>query len=300
MKKFLFTILFMFSLSTLAFAESKMTIEYINEDSQNNTKNTTKNKTNTTTKKNTTTNKVNNSPKLYTGWQNVIPNTNYWVYIINNVPVKGWQIINNYWYYFDDVSSLMYINQWKESNGKWYYLGPEGKMLINTTTPDGYQLDATGAWISNNSNSISTNTNDNSCVTDASSKYLYNRVLFNNSSSITKSIKLGEEILKKNIIKISKDGSITITNTKKYTKLTFDYLIEEPNLNNEYLLEIYINNELDGELTSFTNTKQSYTLEFDENSEIKFNWSVNTEEGSKLAKTTNLYIYNGVLFKTSE
>ena len=297
MKKFLFIILFIFSFSTLTFAESKMTIEYINGDSQNSTKNTTKNNT---TKKNTTTNKVNNTPKLYTGWQNVIPNTNYWIYIINNVPVKGWQIINNCWYYFDDVSSLMYINQWKESNGKWYYLGSDGKMLINTTTPDGYQLDSTGAWISNSSNSTSTNTNDNSGVTDASSKYLYNRVLFTNSSSITKSTKLGDETLKKNIIKITKDGSITIPNTKKYTKLTFDYLIEEPNSNNEYLLEIYINDELDEELTSFTNTKQSYTLEFDEDSKIKFNWSVNTEEGSKLAKATNLYIYNGILSKTSE
>lgn len=295
MKKFLFIILFIFSLYTLTFAESKMTIEYINEDNQNSVKNTTKNKT---TKKKTTTNKVNSTPKLYTGWQNVIPNTNYWIYIINNVPVKGWQIINNCWYYFDDVSSLMYINQWKESNGKWYYLGTEGKMLVNTTTPDGYQLDATGAWISNNSNSTSTNTNDNSGVKDASSKYLYNRVEYKtNSKSITSSITLGGETLKKNIIRFTNNGYIILPNTNKYTKLNFDYLVEEPNENNEYDLQIIVNGSLEDELDIFTKTKQTYTLEFDENSSVEFKWSVNTEDGSKSTKAVNLYIYNGILSK---
>lgn len=42
---------------------------------------------------------------------------------------------------------------WHEIDGKWYYFntasdkGTLGVMLANTTTPDGYQVDANGAWI---------------------------------------------------------------------------------------------------------------------------------------------------------
>jgi glucan-binding YG repeat protein len=42
---------------------------------------------------------------------------------------------------------------WHEIDGKWYYFntasdkGTFGVMLANTTTPDGYQVDANGAWI---------------------------------------------------------------------------------------------------------------------------------------------------------
>ena len=42
---------------------------------------------------------------------------------------------------------------WHEIDGKWYYFntasdkGTLGAMLANTTTPDGYQVDANGAWI---------------------------------------------------------------------------------------------------------------------------------------------------------
>lgn len=42
---------------------------------------------------------------------------------------------------------------WHEIDGKWYYFntasdkGTLGAILANTTTPDGYQVDANGAWI---------------------------------------------------------------------------------------------------------------------------------------------------------
>jgi len=35
---------------------------------------------------------------------------------------------------------------WVKDNGKWYYLASSGKMLRNTYTPDGYYVDASGAW----------------------------------------------------------------------------------------------------------------------------------------------------------
>ena len=63
---------------------------------------------------------------------------------------------NNNWYYlhtqYDNTRGHMYTG-WHEIDGKWYYFntasdkGTLGAMLANTTTPDGYQVDANGAWI---------------------------------------------------------------------------------------------------------------------------------------------------------
>jgi serine-type D-Ala-D-Ala carboxypeptidase (penicillin-binding protein 5/6) len=39
-------------------------------------------------------------------------------------------------------------NVWKTgAEGNWYYLGPDGVMLTNTKTPDGYRVGADGVWI---------------------------------------------------------------------------------------------------------------------------------------------------------
>lgn len=64
---------------------------------------------------------------------------------------KGW------WYQNDDKTYLK--STWFEYNGKWYYFNAEGYMLENTTTPDGYKVDANGAYIKevvNNTTSTST------------------------------------------------------------------------------------------------------------------------------------------------
>ena len=63
---------------------------------------------------------------------------------------------NNNWYYlhtqYDNTRGHMYTG-WHEIDGKWYYFntaadkGTLGAILANTTTPDGYQVDANGAWI---------------------------------------------------------------------------------------------------------------------------------------------------------
>ena len=68
----------------------------------------------------------------------------------------GWLFWNNNWYYlhtqYDNTRGHMYTG-WHEIDGKWYYFntasdkGTLGAMLANTTTPDGYQVDANGAWI---------------------------------------------------------------------------------------------------------------------------------------------------------
>ena len=68
----------------------------------------------------------------------------------------GWLRWNNNWYYlhtqYDNTRGHMYTG-WHEIDGKWYYFntasdkGTLGAMLANTTTPDGYKVDANGAWI---------------------------------------------------------------------------------------------------------------------------------------------------------
>ncbi|WP_275563881.1 hypothetical protein [Otoolea muris] len=56
---------------------------------------------------------------------------------------KGWRVEN------EDGSYL--TNQWYQSpaSGLWYYMGADGYMLTNTTTPDGYVVNADGVWEQN-------------------------------------------------------------------------------------------------------------------------------------------------------
>lgn len=50
------------------------------------------------------------------------------------------------WTYQNDDGSL-YKGGWNWVEGKCYYFTPEGYCLMNTTTPDGFTVDAAGAWI---------------------------------------------------------------------------------------------------------------------------------------------------------
>lgn len=50
-----------------------------------------------------------------------------------------------WWYQNDDGSYLN--NGWNWINGRSYYFTPEGYCLTDTTTPDGYTVDASGAWV---------------------------------------------------------------------------------------------------------------------------------------------------------
>jgi len=53
---------------------------------------------------------------------------------------------NGWWVERSDGSYLM--NEWYQSeSGLWYYMGADGYMLTNTTTPDGYTVNADGVWI---------------------------------------------------------------------------------------------------------------------------------------------------------
>lgn len=103
---------------------------------------------------------------MVTGWYKDA-RTNNWYYLsteagINNGKMKtSWLktaegSINNteYWYFLDNVSGAMYRG-WVLIDGKWYYFAPtnmpdgrpEGSLYTNTTTPDGYKVNANGEWI---------------------------------------------------------------------------------------------------------------------------------------------------------
>lgn len=63
------------------------------------------------------------------------------------------------WYdesYYEPAAAI----GWKQINGTWYYFNNEGKMLKNTTTPDGYYVNSNGVWDgSSKSSSYSSSSN---------------------------------------------------------------------------------------------------------------------------------------------
>ena len=66
----------------------------------------------------------------------------YWYqYTTGLVPKGEWREIEGFWYYFND-SGYRVVDQWVDR----YYVGSDGKMLVDTTTPDGHYVDENGAW----------------------------------------------------------------------------------------------------------------------------------------------------------
>ena len=67
----------------------------------------------------------------------------------------GWRQTGNTWQYVKDASGSLYSNGWqwldgnKDGISECYYFDANGNMLSNTTTPDGWQVNADGAWTVN-------------------------------------------------------------------------------------------------------------------------------------------------------
>ena len=81
---------------------------------------------------------------LHDGWGKV---NGSWYYFKNfGAMAEGWVKDGNTWYYLTPGSGKM-VTGWNLINGKYYYFDASGAMLANTTTPDGYKVDASGAWI---------------------------------------------------------------------------------------------------------------------------------------------------------
>ena len=77
----------------------------------------------------------------------------HWYYLdpATGIMQTGWQQINGKWYYFAPTTSAN-TYEYDSVNERWFYksnsvVRPMGSMYRNETTPDGYRVDANGAWI---------------------------------------------------------------------------------------------------------------------------------------------------------
>lgn len=83
---------------------------------------------------------------MQTGWK-LVNQKWYYMDLINGDMKADWQLINQKWYYLNPVNGDMQTG-WQQIRGKWYYMDPKnGDCFINTTTPDGYKVNANGEWV---------------------------------------------------------------------------------------------------------------------------------------------------------
>ena len=57
-----------------------------------------------------------------------------------------WKHDANGWWYNNGDGTYQAGTWFQDVDGNWYYFNDAGYMLANTTTPDGYQVDANGVW----------------------------------------------------------------------------------------------------------------------------------------------------------
>ena len=80
---------------------------------------------------------------MATGWQKV---NGVWYYLKSwGGMATGWLEADGVWYYLKDWGGM--ASGWMKVNGVWYYFYEWGGMAAGTTTPDGYRVDPTGAWV---------------------------------------------------------------------------------------------------------------------------------------------------------
>ena len=57
----------------------------------------------------------------------------------------SWIQVGKEWYYMNNSGAIQ--TGWQQIGGKWYYFNTSGALLTNTTTPDGYTVNANGEWV---------------------------------------------------------------------------------------------------------------------------------------------------------
>ena len=84
-----------------------------------------------------------NSGLMQTGW---IKENGTWYYLNDSGAMQtGWVKENGTWYYLNQSGSME--TGWFTVSDKWYYANESGALAINTTTPDGYTVNADGEWV---------------------------------------------------------------------------------------------------------------------------------------------------------
>lgn len=89
---------------------------------------------------------------MVTGWH-LDPADGKWYYLDPNTGVMttGWREINGVWYYFTEHNQRQ-TWEYNEQEQKWEYIAgntenPYGSMFAAEATPDGYQVNESGAWV---------------------------------------------------------------------------------------------------------------------------------------------------------
>ena len=80
---------------------------------------------------------------IATSWRQI--NGVWYFFNASGAMVTGWVQSGNDWYYMNSSGAM--ATGWVQSGNDWYYMSPSGAMLSNTTTADGYRLDASGRWV---------------------------------------------------------------------------------------------------------------------------------------------------------
>ena len=86
---------------------------------------------------------LNDSGAMQTGW---VKDKGTWYYLNDSGAMQtGWVKENGIWYYLNQSGSME--TGWFTVSDKWYYANESGALAINTTTPDGYTVNADGEWV---------------------------------------------------------------------------------------------------------------------------------------------------------
>ena len=86
---------------------------------------------------------LNDLGAMQTGW---VKDKGTWYYLNSSGAMQtGWVKENGTWYYLNQSGSME--TGWFTVSDKWYYANESGALAINTTTPDGYTVNADGEWV---------------------------------------------------------------------------------------------------------------------------------------------------------
>ena len=119
---------------------------------------------------------------------------------------KGW--------WLERIDGSYLTNQWYQSpaSGLWYYMGADGYMLISTTTPDGYTVNADGVWVQNQSSAQSqTNAQKRGSETDNLIIETFKKKLGNVGTQEIAFIDLNEDSIPEMVYKSSETSAGTAT-----------------------------------------------------------------------------------------
>ena len=88
----------------------------------------------------------NNTNTFPEGWQKAADGIRWWWQNPDgSYPASQWKETDGKWYYFDAEGYM--ATGWINVGGVDYCLAPDGALYVSCTTPDGYNVDANGAWI---------------------------------------------------------------------------------------------------------------------------------------------------------